>query len=143
MLCLLYVNTTTYTNSYQCVYTMLYIQYIESLDYLHRSGYCHNTISSECIWLSSTLQQVRLSLLTLPPYITAYMPTIHAPPHVQHHSLIYHIISYYSQSSTLQQDIETLSVMLSELGSCEKFSDLGPYAKQGVNKDLYNLGMYI
>ena len=32
--------------------------------------------------------------------------------------------------------------MLSELGSCEKFSDLGPYAKQGVNKDLYNLGMY-
>ena len=57
--------------------------------------------------------------------------------------LIYHITSYYIQSPTIQQDVKTLSVMLSELGSCEKFSDLGPYAKQGVNKDLYNLGMYM
>lgn len=68
---------------------------LESLDSLHKSGYCHNTLTSECIWLTTTNQQ----------------------------------------------EIDKLHVVLTELGSCEKISDLGPYAKAASTKDLYNLGL--
>jgi serine/threonine protein kinase len=67
---------------------------LESLDYLNRAGYCHNAISSESLWLSTTNQQ----------------------------------------------NVNELTVSLAELGSCEKLSDLGPYAKTIAMRDLYNLG---
>lgn len=71
---------------------------LELLDNLHRKhGYCHNTISSECIWLSTTNQQ----------------------------------------------EIKKLSVVLSELGSCQKLTDLGPYAKKGILQDLYSMGFVV
>jgi hypothetical protein len=68
---------------------------LESLESLHKSGYCHNTLTSECLWLTTTNQQ----------------------------------------------EISHLHIVLTELGSCEKFTDLGPYAKAASTKDLYSLGL--
>lgn len=68
---------------------------LESLESLHKSGYCHNTLTSECIWLTTTNQQ----------------------------------------------EICNLHIILTELGSCEKFSNLGVYAKSASTKDLYSLGL--
>ena len=67
---------------------------LETVDKLHRiHGYCHNSLSSECIWLTTTNQL----------------------------------------------EINNLQIVLSELGTCQKLVDLGPYAKKGVFQDLYNL----
>lgn len=68
---------------------------LETVDKFHRiHGYCHNSLSSECIWLTTTNQL----------------------------------------------EIENVDVVISELGSCQKLQDLGPYAKKAVYQDLYNLG---
>ena len=65
-----------------------------SLDFVHRSGFCHNAVSSDSVWLTTTDQ-----LLT-----------------------------------------RQLDVRLTDLGGAQRLSDLGPYARQGVAEDLYQLG---
>jgi hypothetical protein len=67
---------------------------LETVDYLHTHGYCHNAISSDALWLSTTNQQ----------------------------------------------EYNDLVVKLTDLGACQKFKELGPYAKEGVIEDLYKLG---
>eukprot|EP01038_Epipyxis_sp_PR26KG_P016474 gene16474-22473_t len=67
---------------------------LEALDFIHKSGYCHNAINSESIWLSTTNQQ----------------------------------------------EIDNLFVQITDLGACQKFSELGPYAKESMVEDLYQLG---
>lgn len=67
---------------------------LEALEILHRSGYSHNALSTESMWLTSTNQQ----------------------------------------------NINTVSVKLADLGSCQKLDELGPAAKEAVFEDLYQLG---
>ena len=68
---------------------------LESLDFLHRAGYCHNSISSDSIWMTTTNQQ----------------------------------------------NIENLAVCFTDLGACQKFSDLGPtIAREAAMDDMYKLG---
>jgi len=68
---------------------------LECIDFLHRTGYCHNAVSTESMWMSSTDQ--------------------------------------------LQ--IESLDVKITDLGACQKLTELGPYAREGVVEDLYQLGL--
>lgn len=67
---------------------------LESIDFLHRSGFCHNAISSDAIWMTTTNQL----------------------------------------------EIDLLNVRLTDLGAAQRLSDLGPYAREGVFEDLYQLG---
>jgi len=64
------------------------------IDFLHRGGYCHNAISSDAVWLTTTNQQV----------------------------------------------VDKLDVCFTDLGTAQKLADLGPYAREGVFDDLYQLG---
>ena len=52
---------------------------LETVDFLHRSGYCHNAVSSESLWMSTTNQQ----------------------------------------------SLDELGLSLTDLGACQKFSELG------------------
>lgn len=67
---------------------------LESLDYIHRSGFCHNSISSDSLWLTTTNQV----------------------------------------------EISDLAIKITDLGSAQRLVDLGPYGREGVMEDLYQLG---
>ena len=67
---------------------------LEAVDFLHRSGYCHNSLSSDSMWLTTTDQ------------------------------LEYNI----------------LDVRITDLGSSQKMSELGPYARAQMMEDIYQLG---
>lgn len=68
---------------------------LETVDFIHRTGYCHNAVSSESMWMSTTNQQ----------------------------------------------SLDELGLSLTDLGACQKFSELGPQgAREGTIQDMYNLG---
>lgn len=68
---------------------------LETVDFIHRSGYCHNAVSSESMWMSTTNQQ----------------------------------------------SMDELGLSLTDLGACQKFSELGPQgAREGTIQDMYQLG---
>ena len=67
---------------------------LEAVDFIHRSGYCHNGLSSDSMWLTTTDQ------------------------------LEYNI----------------LDVRITDLGSSQKMSELGPYARTQMMEDIYQLG---
>ena len=68
---------------------------LETVDFIHRSGYCHNAVSSESLWMSTTNQQ----------------------------------------------SMDELGLSITDLGACQKFSELGPQvAREGTIIDMYQLG---
>lgn len=69
---------------------------LESIDFLHRCGYCHNAINSDTIWMTTTNQV----------------------------------------------EINRLQLLLTNLGACQRVSELGTAGmRQGVAEDLYELGL--
>ena len=69
---------------------------LEALDFIHRAGYCHNSISSESLWMTTTNQQ----------------------------------------------KLDELSLVITNLGTCQKFTELGPQiARDGAMEDMYRLGL--
>jgi hypothetical protein len=68
---------------------------LETVDFIHRSGYCHNAVSTESMWMTTTNQQ----------------------------------------------SMEELGLSITDLGTCQKFSELGPQgAREGTILDMYQLG---
>ena len=67
---------------------------LEAMDFIHRSGYCHNSLSSDSMWLTTSDQ-----------------------------------LEYNS-----------LDVRVTDLGSSQKMSELGPYARTQMMEDIYQLG---
>lgn len=67
---------------------------LESLAFLHSCGICHNAVSTESTWLTTTNQQ----------------------------------------------EIEDLYVRMTDLGVCQRFADLGPFAREAALNDMYQLG---
>ena len=69
---------------------------LDAVDFIHRQGYCHNCLSAEALWMTTTNQQ----------------------------------------------EIDSLSIKVTEFGIAQKLSDLGPVvSKQGVFEDFYQLGL--
>lgn len=73
----------------------IWLQALEVLEFMHRSGYSHNAVSSESLWMSSTNQQ----------------------------------------------DIDSVYLCLTDLGTSQKYTDLGPFAREAAMEDLYQLGL--
>ena len=63
-----------------CVCWQMMRSGLEALDFLHRAGFCHNSVSSESLWMTTTSQQ----------------------------------------------EINALALSLTNLGTCQKFVELGP-----------------
>lgn len=69
---------------------------LEALNSIHTSGFCHNALSSESLWLSTTNQQ----------------------------------------------EIDNLNVVITDLGTSQALSELGPKgSREGIHEDLYSLGL--
>ena len=66
---------------------------LESIDYLHSAGLCHNSISSECLWLTTSMQQ----------------------------------------------EIDKLAIVVTDLGACLNSDELGPYERKAALNDFYQL----
>jgi hypothetical protein len=43
-------------------------------------------------------------------------------------------------TTTNQQEIDTLKVVITDLGACQRLADLGPTARDFAMEDLYQLG---
>lgn len=89
-----YFNKASRTNKRWRFIRKILRKSLEALDYIHRSGYTHNALSSDSMWLTTTDQ--------------------------------------------LQ--IRSLDVRITDLGSSQKVSELGPYARTQIMEDLYQLG---